>query len=86
MYLKCYKEQRPSIFHHHALSDEEYSRCVLRNTNNYTKEKHFNDTLYIFLCYKDLKESMANFAKSLPNNITKAEIRQKIKKKRKTGF
>ncbi len=83
---KCYKERRPSIFHHHAPSDENYSRCVFRKKSTYTKEKHFNDTLDIFLCYKDLKEYVVNFARSLPNNITKAEIRQEIKKKRKTGL
>ncbi len=50
------------------------------------KEKHFNDTLDIFLCHKYPKESALNFASSFPNNITKAEIRQEIKKKRTTGF
>ena len=29
---------------------------------------------------------MISFARSLPNNITKAAIRQEIKKQRKTGF
>ena len=69
-----------------VISDEEYSRCSLGKRNTYTKEKHFNDTLDIFLCRKDLKEDVAEFARSLPNNITKAEIRQEIKRQRKTGF
>ena len=56
------KELRPSIFHHRAPSKEDYSRCMFRNINNYTKEKHFKDTLDIFLCYKDPKESVVNFA------------------------
>jgi hypothetical protein len=59
----------------------------LEKTNNYTKEKHFNDTLDIFLCYKNPKQSVVNFARSLPKNITKSEIRKEIKrKKNKTGF
>ena len=58
----------------------------LEKINTYTKEKHFNNTLDIFLCYKDPKESVVSFARLLPSNITQAEIRQDIKRKRKTGF
>ncbi len=46
---KCNKEKRPSIFHHHVSSDKNYSRCVFRKTNTYTKEKYFNNTLDTFL-------------------------------------
>ncbi len=86
--LKCWIEKRytPDFFQYRALSDEDYSRYVLRKPNNCTKEKHFNDILDIFLGYKNTKEDVVEFAKSLPNNITKAEIRQEIKRQRKTGF
>ena len=67
-------------------TEEDYSRCVFRNPNTYTKEKHFNDTLNIFLGYKNPKEDVVEFASSLPNNITKTEIRQEIKRQRKTGL
>ncbi len=45
-----------------------------------------NISLDTSLSYKDPRESMVNYVRSLPNNITKAKIRQEIKKKRKTGL
>ena len=88
VYSKCHKfiEHIPNFSHYHVLSDEEYSRCLLIKRNTYTKEKHFNDTLDIFLGHKSPNESVTEFARSLPNNITKAEIRQEIKRQRKTVF
>ncbi len=85
MCRKRWTEER-YIPNNYASSYEDHSRCVFKNSNTYTKEKHFNDTLDIFLGYKSPSESVISFARSLPNNITNAAIRQEIKKQRKTGF
>ena len=50
------------------------------------QEKHFNDTLDIFLGYKNPNESVTEFARSLPNNITKMEIRQEMKRKKRVSL
>ncbi len=54
--------------------------------SNYTKEKHFNDTLDIFPCYKDPKESVANFTRSLPTKHNQGRDQTRDKEKEKNGF
>ncbi len=85
---KCneFIENVPNFSQYHEPTEEGFSRCIFRKPNTYTKEKHFNDTLDIFIEYKNPKESVMEFTRSLPNNITKAEIRQEIKRQRKTGL
>ena len=62
-------------------------RCVeTRREYSYTRDKYFESMLNIFLCSKSPPKKIKAFAETLPKGITKLQIREEIRRRKKTGF
>jgi hypothetical protein len=62
-------------------------RCTeTRREYSYTRDKYFESMLNIFLCSKGPPKNIRAFAETLPRSITKLQIREEIRRQKRTGF